>query len=73
MDTSRCSNLLNFMQRAHDQIIHDVALQNIPMLFAIDRAGLVGADGAHILEILMFHLYDVYQIRSLCIQLMRWN
>ena len=35
-----------FMQRAYDQIIHDVALQNIPMLFAIDRAGLVGADGA---------------------------
>ena len=35
-----------FMQRAYDQIIHDVALQNIPMLFAVDRAGLVGADGA---------------------------
>jgi 1-deoxy-D-xylulose-5-phosphate synthase len=35
-----------FMQRAYDQIIHDVALQKIPMLFAIDRAGLVGADGA---------------------------
>jgi len=35
-----------FMQRAYDQIIHDVALQNIPMLFAIDRAGIVGADGA---------------------------
>jgi len=35
-----------FMQRAYDQIIYDVALQNIPMLFAIDRAGLVGADGA---------------------------
>lgn len=35
-----------FMQRAYDQIIHDVALQRIPMLFAIDRAGLVGADGA---------------------------
>lgn len=34
-----------FMQRAYDQIIHDVALQNIPMLFAVDRAGIVGADG----------------------------
>ena len=34
-----------FMQRAYDQIIHDVALQNIPMLFAVDRAGVVGADG----------------------------
>ena len=35
-----------FMQRAYDQLIHDIAIQNIPMLFAIDRAGLVGADGA---------------------------
>ena len=35
-----------FMQRAYDQLIHDIALQNIPMLFAIDRAGIVGADGA---------------------------
>ena len=35
----------SFMQRAYDQIIHDVAIQNLPVLFAIDRAGLVGADG----------------------------
>ena len=35
-----------FMQRAYDQFIHDIAIQNIPMLFAIDRAGIVGADGA---------------------------
>lgn len=34
-----------FMQRAYDQIIHDVAIQNLPVLFAIDRAGLVGPDG----------------------------
>jgi len=34
-----------FLQRAYDQLIHDVALQNLPMVFAIDRAGLVGADG----------------------------
>ncbi|OWY40104.1 1-deoxy-D-xylulose-5-phosphate synthase [Xenophilus sp. AP218F] len=34
-----------FLQRAYDQLIHDVALQNLPVLFAIDRAGLVGADG----------------------------
>ena len=33
------------MQRAYDQLIHDIALQNLPVLFAIDRAGLVGADG----------------------------
>ncbi|SMF99459.1 1-deoxy-D-xylulose-5-phosphate synthase [Burkholderia singularis] len=35
-----------FLQRAYDQLIHDVALQNLPVVFAIDRAGLVGADGA---------------------------
>lgn len=35
-----------FLQRAYDQVIHDVALQNLPILFAIDRAGIVGADGA---------------------------
>jgi len=35
-----------FMQRAYDQIIHDVALQNLPVRFAMDRAGLVGNDGA---------------------------
>ena len=35
-----------FLQRAYDQLIHDVAIQNLPVVFAIDRAGLVGADGA---------------------------
>ena len=35
-----------FLQRAYDQLIHDVQIQNLPILFAIDRAGLVGADGA---------------------------
>jgi len=35
-----------FMQRAYDQVIHDVALQNLPVVFAVDRAGLVGSDGA---------------------------
>jgi 1-deoxy-D-xylulose-5-phosphate synthase len=35
-----------FMQRAYDQLIHDVALQNLPVVFALDRGGLVGADGA---------------------------
>ncbi|ABK43566.1 1-deoxy-D-xylulose-5-phosphate synthase [Magnetococcus marinus MC-1] len=35
-----------FMQRAYDQLIHDVALQDLPVIFALDRAGLVGADGA---------------------------
>jgi len=35
-----------FLQRGYDQLIHDVALQNLPVMFALDRAGLVGADGA---------------------------
>ena len=35
----------SFLQRAYDQLIHDVALQNLPVLFAMDRAGIVGADG----------------------------
>jgi 1-deoxy-D-xylulose-5-phosphate synthase len=35
-----------FLQRAYDQLIHDVALQNLPVVFAIDRAGMVGSDGA---------------------------
>ena len=34
-----------FLQRAYDQVVHDVALQSLPVRFAIDRAGLVGADG----------------------------
>ncbi|MCU7937967.1 MAG: 1-deoxy-D-xylulose-5-phosphate synthase [gamma proteobacterium symbiont of Bathyaustriella thionipta] len=36
----------SFLQRAYDQLIHDVALQNLPVLFAIDRSGIVGSDGA---------------------------
>ena len=35
-----------FLQRAYDQLVHDVALQNLPVIFALDRAGLVGSDGA---------------------------
>src|SRR5690606_12924561 len=35
-----------FLQRGYDQLIHDVALQNLPVVFALDRAGLVGGDGA---------------------------
>ncbi len=35
-----------FLQRGYDQLVHDVALQNLPMVFALDRAGIVGADGA---------------------------
>src|SRR2546423_2044239 len=35
-----------FLQRAYDQLIHDVAIQNLPVMFALDRAGIVGADGA---------------------------
>lgn len=40
-----CNIYSTFMQRAYDQIIHDVALQNLPVIFCLDRAGLVGEDG----------------------------
>ncbi len=41
-----CNIYSTFLQRAYDQIIHDVALQNLPVIFCLDRAGLVGEDGA---------------------------
>ncbi|MFD2725122.1 1-deoxy-D-xylulose-5-phosphate synthase [Hyunsoonleella rubra] len=41
-----CNIYSTFLQRAYDQIIHDVALQNLPVVFCLDRAGLVGQDGA---------------------------
>ncbi|WP_404710738.1 1-deoxy-D-xylulose-5-phosphate synthase [Sphingomonas sp. MMS24-J13] len=41
-----CAIYSTFLQRAYDQIVHDVAIQNLPVRFAMDRAGLVGADGA---------------------------
>ncbi|MBS9719769.1 1-deoxy-D-xylulose-5-phosphate synthase [Tianweitania sp. BSSL-BM11] len=41
-----CAIYSTFLQRAYDQVVHDVALQNLPVRFAIDRAGFVGADGA---------------------------
>ncbi len=41
-----CTIYSTFLQRGYDQIVHDVAIQNLPVRFAIDRAGLVGADGA---------------------------
>ena len=41
-----CAIYSTFLQRAYDQIIHDVALQNLPVIFCLDRAGLVGEDGA---------------------------
>lgn len=41
-----CTIYSTFLQRAYDQIIHDVALQNLPVVFCLDRAGLVGEDGA---------------------------
>jgi 1-deoxy-D-xylulose-5-phosphate synthase len=49
-----------FLQRAYDQVIHDVAIQNLPVVFCIDRAGLVGADGP------THHgLYDVSYLRAI--------
>src|SRR5690606_8611453 len=44
--TVYCAVYSTFLQRAYDQVIHDVVLQNLPVIFCIDRAGLVGEDGA---------------------------
>ncbi len=54
-----CTIYSSFMQRAYDQVIHDVALQNLPVVFCLDRGGLVGADGA------THHgVYDIAFMRS---------
>ncbi|MCM4168018.1 1-deoxy-D-xylulose-5-phosphate synthase [Arenibacter antarcticus] len=55
-----CNIYVTFLQRAYDQLIHDVALQNLPVIFCLDRAGLVGQDGA------THHgLYDMAQLRCI--------
>ena len=41
-----CAIYSTFLQRGYDQVVHDVAIQRLPVRFAIDRAGLVGSDGA---------------------------
>lgn len=55
-----CNIYSTFLQRAYDQVIHDVALQNLPVIFCLDRAGLVGEDGA------THHgVYDIAYLRSI--------
>lgn len=55
-----CVIYSTFLQRAYDQVIHDVALQNLPVIFCIDRAGLVGEDGA------THHgVFDISYLRSI--------
>ncbi|WP_291153849.1 1-deoxy-D-xylulose-5-phosphate synthase [Flavobacterium sp. UBA7680] len=55
-----CNIYSTFLQRAYDQVIHDVALQNLPVIFCLDRAGLVGEDGA------THHgVFDIAYLRSI--------
>ncbi|GGW37778.1 1-deoxy-D-xylulose-5-phosphate synthase [Arenibacter certesii] len=55
-----CNIYSTFLQRAYDQVIHDVALQNLPVIFCLDRAGIVGQDGA------THHgLFDIAQLRCI--------
>jgi len=55
-----CNIYSTFLQRAYDQVIHDVALQNLPVIFCLDRSGLVGEDGA------THHgLYDIAYLRCI--------
>jgi deoxyxylulose-5-phosphate synthase len=51
-----CAIYSTFLQRAYDQVVHDVAIQNLPVRFAIDRAGLVGADGSDPCRIVRHHV-----------------
>ena len=50
----------SFLQRGYDQLIHDVAIQNLPVLFAIDRAGIVGADGPNASRLIRFKFFTLY-------------
>ncbi len=55
-----CTIYSTFLQRAYDQIIHDVALQNLPVIFCIDRAGLVGEDGPTHHGAFDYGLFELY-------------
>jgi 1-deoxy-D-xylulose-5-phosphate synthase len=55
-----CAIYSTFLQRAYDQVVHDVAIQNLPVVFAIDRAGFVGDDGPTHMG-----LYDIAYLRTL--------
>ena len=78
--TPVCAIYSTFLQRAYDQIVHDICLQNLPVVFAIDRAGLVGDDGAthhgvfdiaylrHIPNLLMLSPKDTPELRAM----MQW-
>ncbi len=57
-----CAIYSTFLQRAYDQIVHDVALQQLPVRFAIDRAGLVGADGPTHAALSMFSISPTFQV-----------
>ena len=62
-----------FLQRAYDQVVHDVAIQSLPVRFAIDRAGLVGADGSTHAGHLILLIYQLYLILLLWLQVMKLN
>jgi 1-deoxy-D-xylulose-5-phosphate synthase len=75
--TPVCAIYSTFLQRAYDQIVHDICLQNLPVVFALDRAGLVGDDGAthhgvldiaylrHIPNLLMLSPKDTLELRAM--------
>ena len=60
-----------FLQRAYDQVVHDVAIQKLPVRFAIDRAGQVGADGATHAGSLILHIYHAFLILLLWLREMK--
>ena len=62
-----------FLQRAYDQVVHDVAIQNLPVRFAIDEAGLVGADGPTHADHLILLIFPHCQILLLWLLVMKQN
>ena len=68
-----CALYSTFLQRGYDQLVHDVAVQNLPVRFAIDRAGVVGADGATHAGVYDIAFLSCCQIWWLCVRLMKQN
>ena len=66
-----CALYSTFLQRGYDQLVHDVAIQKLPVRFAIDRAGLVGADGATHAGIFDVAYLSVCQVLWSCAPQMR--
>ena len=68
-----CAIYSTFLQRAYDPIIHDICLQNLPVTFCMDRAGLSLMTDRHITDCLIFHIFAAFPTLLLCNQKMKMN